>query len=433
MDMKKKLSRLSLKAKGVTDAADTPLGEAVDSSRSATLKSRLSALVEREAKPKRKRSATPTGLTGELRATALGDVHVVAGSFAPDHSHGAAPLSRGLRAASELVAKLALDARLGTIDFARALFIDTETTGLSHGAGTLPFLIGMAWFDGTAVRVEQLVLREPGQEAPMLATLAERIAASSCIISYNGKSFDWPLLRTRFVLNRMAVPEPAAHVDLLHCARRVFKRRLTNIQLTELERDVLKLTREDDVGGAQIPALYMEFLRGRDGGCLNPVLTHNQHDLVSLVALLGALVDKLTSASSTDDLRDQLALAELAVRAGDGDRAHAFAVTAAAGAAEVSAPALVLIARMHKRRGEFTSAATALERALELTDAALAPPLYLELAKLYEWRLRDPVRALRCAREIGASEPELTKARRISRLQRRAARLPLPFPSGLDC
>ncbi|HSI06085.1 MAG TPA: ribonuclease H-like domain-containing protein, partial [Myxococcota bacterium] len=115
------------------------------------------------------------------------------------------------------------------IDFSRALYIDTETTGLSHGAGTLPFLIGMAWFDGTAVRVEQLVLRKPGEEGPMLEELAMRIASSSCIVSYNGKSFDWPLLRTRFVLNRMKVPEPEAHVDLLHCARRVYRRRLTNV------------------------------------------------------------------------------------------------------------------------------------------------------------------------------------------------------------
>ncbi len=448
MDMKKKLSRLRATERPSSDVrspiADDRLPNADSRSpiadepildqpfgRADSIKSRLLALANRQAKPKRRR-AEASGLAGSVRANARGDVHVVAQSFDPDHSQGSARLRRGLVATGELIAKLALDERLAAIDFSRALYIDTETTGLSHGAGTLPFLIGMAWFDGTAVHVEQLVLRKPGEEAPMLEELATRIAAASCIVSYNGKSFDWPLLRTRFVLNRMKVPEPAAHVDLLHCARRVFRRRLTNVQLTELEREVLALTRHDDVGGAEIPAIYMDFLRGRDGACLNPILLHNQHDLVSLVALLGVLADKLESASSEDDLRDQLALAELSVRAGDGDRAHAFALTAAAGSSDVSAPALVLMARVHKRRGEFASAVAALERALTHAEPETAPSLCLELAKLYERRLRDPSRALAYARDAVMAEPEPASARRIARLTKTASRLVLPFPADFD-
>ncbi len=345
---------------------------------------------------------------------------------------GGAPLSRGLSATGALVAKLALEPRLEAIDFSRALFIDTETTGLSHGAGTIPFLIGMAWSDGTVVHVEQLVLRKPGEEGPMLGLLKERIAAASCLVSYNGKSFDWPLLRTRYVLNRMPAPEPTAHVDLLHCARRVYKRRLTCVQLTELEREVLGLHREDDVGGAEIPAIYMDFLRGKSGTILTPILTHNMHDLVSLVALLGVLADKLEAASSDDDVRDQLALAELSVRAGDGDRAHAFASTAIAGAssddsADVSAPALALMAAMHKRRGEYASAVTALERAITHADPDSAPRLHLELAKLYERHLRDHERALGHARACAFAESEMASTKRIKRLTLSAAKLTLPL------
>ena len=377
-------------------------------------------------------AGTVLRLIGEARVTPHGEVHAVTQSFAPSHVQGGALLSRAISATGSLVAKLALDPRLEAIDFSRALFIDTETTGLSHGAGTIPFLIGMAWYDGTAVQVEQLVLRKPGEERPMLGVLAERIASASCIVSYNGKSFDWPLLRTRYILNRMREPQPTAHVDLLHCARRVYRRRLACVQLTELEREVLDLHRKGDVGGAEIPTIYMDFLRGKDGACLTPILTHNMHDLVSLVALLGVLVDKLEAASSDDDVRDQLALAELSVRAGDGDRAHAFAGAAIAGSlphesADVSAPALALLAGMHKRRGEYASAAHALERALTYADHESAPHLHLELAKLYERHLRDHERALTHARASTVAESEPANTKRIKRLTVSAAKLMLPL------
>ena len=86
----------------------------------------------------------------------------------------------------------------------RQVVLDTETTGLAGGAGTLPFLIGLGWFEpGGALALEQLFLARPGEERPMLARLSERLAAASCVVSFNGKSYDWPLLRTRFVMNRM--------------------------------------------------------------------------------------------------------------------------------------------------------------------------------------------------------------------------------------
>ena len=105
------------------------------------------------------------------------------------------------------------------------LFLDTETTGLAGGTGTVPFLVGLAWFEGRSLRVHQLFLRRLGEEAPMLRVLAERMAEPPAWSTYNGKSFDWPLLRTRFVLNRVPTPAELPHLDLLHCARRVFKHR----------------------------------------------------------------------------------------------------------------------------------------------------------------------------------------------------------------
>ena len=139
------------------------------------------------------------------------------------------------------MASLALHPGLAGVDFQRMLFLDTETTGLAGGTGTVPFLVGLAWFEGRSLRVHQLFLRRLGEEAPMLRVLAERMAESSCLVTFNGKSFDWPLLRTRFVLNRVPAPAELPHLDLLHCARRVFKHRGSGTRLVHLEEQVLGL------------------------------------------------------------------------------------------------------------------------------------------------------------------------------------------------
>ena len=113
----------------------------------------------------------------------------------------------------------------------------------------------------------------------MLRRLGERIAAASCLVSYNGKTFDWPLLRTRFIMNRIPAPELPPHLDLLHCTRRVLKPSMGSVRLTEVERELLGFYREDDVDGALIPGLYLSYLRGGDPEPLSGVLEHNRHDL----------------------------------------------------------------------------------------------------------------------------------------------------------
>jgi uncharacterized protein YprB with RNaseH-like and TPR domain len=111
------------------------------------------------------------------------------------------------------VASLALDGGLKSIDFSRLLLVDTETTGLHGGCGTLPFVIGLAWLDGESLVVRQHFVPGPGHERPHLLRLAERLHASSVLVTFNGKCFDWPLLRTRFVMNRLAAPPVLPHLD----------------------------------------------------------------------------------------------------------------------------------------------------------------------------------------------------------------------------
>jgi len=367
-------------------------------------------------------------LPGALHDTPHGPVHRIDTYLEPHHCHGRAPVREALEADPRSVARLALDPSLEGVDLRGMLLLDTETTGLAGGTGTVPFLIGMAWFEDESLRVQQLFLRRPGEEEPMLRLLAERIAEASCVVSYNGKSFDWPLLRTRFVLHRVPAPALPPHLDLLHCARRLFRKRLGSVRLVEMEAQVLGMHRVDDVDGSQIPAIYLGFLRGggdEEAARLGGVLDHNAHDLVALAALLARITAHYEEVRAADDPLDHLAYAQVAHRAGDTARAVAFADAAAEGGgdAECTVSALLLGARLARSRGDVLSEETSLLRALEAgVEGGRVAAVHLELAKLYEHRRKDLRRALEHAHRAGEAEAPDAHQRRLARLERRLSR-----------
>ena len=376
--------------------------------------------------PRRTPGATEHSLPGAVRETLHGPIHVVERVLEPHHCHGRVPIARMLDADPACVASLALDPSLEHVDLERALFLDTETTGLSGGTGTLPFLVGLGWFENESLVLEQLLLRRPGEEAPILRHVAERLASASCLVTYNGKSFDWPLLRTRFILNRVPTPLPAAHIDLLHCARRVYKRRLGDVRLVNIETEVLGLRRDGDVDGSLIPGIYLSYLRSGEGGELAPVIEHNAKDIIALAAVLAILAERFATVNVADDARDHLGLAEVAARADDEERALAFARAAADGGGDddVTCAALELAALLARRRRDPHAAARDLEAALVVAGPAHArtSSLHLALAKLAEHGLRDPARAISHARECAGAEGEAGASRRMSRLERKLAR-----------
>jgi uncharacterized protein YprB with RNaseH-like and TPR domain len=352
-------------------------------------------------------------------------VFATSSRYAPGHCHGAAPLARALAAEPAALAALAFDPRLAAVDFSGMLLLDTETTGLSGGAGTLPFLIGLGGFepDG-ALALEQLFLRRPGEERPLLERLAERMASASCIVSYNGKAFDWPLLRGRFVLNRLPVPIPPVHLDLLHCARRVFRHRGGSARLSQLESDVLGHEREDDVPGALIPELYFAFLRGSRWEAMHGVLEHNAQDLVGLAALMGELAHRFAAPRVGQDPRDWLGCAEVALRVRDFARAEAFALCAARSNAlardpDLRARAWTHVARARWKLGARQEVRDALLEALASARGLERAALRLALAKVSEHRLRDFGAALEHASEAAPAESRDCHDRRVARLQRK--------------
>ncbi len=361
---------------------------------------------------------------GICRETPHGPVQVVDTWLEPAHCHGKAPVARALEVRAEAVGQLALDPALAGVDFRRALFLDTETTGLAGGTGTIPFLVGLAYFEDESLRVEQLFLPELGREGPLLHVLAERIAAASCLVTYNGKAFDWPLLRTRFVMNRVPVPAGKPHLDLLHCVRRAFKGRLGSLRLVDMERELLSMIREHDVSGAEIPGIYLHFLRTGRHPQLDRVIEHNGHDLVALSALLGELERRYAMLRREDDPRDHLAFAHIAARAGDATRAVAFASAAAEGGgpAACTLAARLLEAKLARRAGDRLAEERALRSAVEEAEPASRPSVRLALAKLYEHRLGRPADALEHATLSASAEPPERHARRIARIRRRIAR-----------
>jgi uncharacterized protein YprB with RNaseH-like and TPR domain len=175
----------------------------------------------------------------------------------------------------------------------RFLCFDTETTGLAGGSGTRAFMVGAAdWHDG-ALRVRQLYLTAMAGEAAMLDAFANWLRPDTVLVSYNGRSYDAPLLRTRYRLQRLPdALSHLAHVDLLHPARRLYRGRWENCRLATIERNVLQIVRDDDLPGSEAPAAWRTFLREGRTTALMRVLEHNRQDVVTLARLLEHLEGK---------------------------------------------------------------------------------------------------------------------------------------------
>ena len=188
------------------------------------------------------------------------------------------------------VALSACDDTLRDFNPENTCYVDTETTGLAGGAGTVAFLVGLGYFRDGSFTLEQCFMRDYDDEGPMLAYLAEKFTSFDCIVSYNGKSFDLPLLRTRFVQHRLSIPfTDTAHYDLVHAVRRVWKKRLSDCSLNNIERLILDFHREGDVPGYLIPRIWLDYLETRDARPLEGVFYHHAMDILSLAALAGHL------------------------------------------------------------------------------------------------------------------------------------------------
>ncbi|SEM25135.1 hypothetical protein SAMN04489760_1088 [Syntrophus gentianae] len=202
-------------------------------------------------------------------------------------SHGNRQFNELAALDMESVALLANDSQLSEFDGKAALFLDTETTGLSGGTGTLAFLIGAGWFDDEGrFIVRQLFARNFAEEQAVLTALTDIAASKRYLVTFNGKAFDVNLLASRYILNRLDNPLTALpHLDLLHPARRLFGHRVINSRLVTLEENLLGFFREDDLPGSEVPLRYFNWLRSRNPYPMLDVFRHNCLDITALAAL----------------------------------------------------------------------------------------------------------------------------------------------------
>ena len=297
-------------------------------------------------------------------------------------------------------------------------YVDTETTGLAGGAGTYAFTAAVARPIDCGLRVAQVFLPEPGMESAFLDALRGELEPAAGIATFNGGSFDLPVLRTRWVMARMPGELAlGAHVDLLTLVRALYRHRLENCTLRFVEQRVLGYERDDPLPSALVPDAYFAFLRFGSLDYLEAALEHNRLDVISLVHLHSRLLRRLDGGDVDMDAQDWLALGRHRWRRGaraDGWRALRNAAAFARG--EASATAGLLIARRLIRVRAYEAA----DRLLTKLESAVDDDVRLAIAhaRLLEWRRHDPRRALRIVEHAQARLPDAATA-----LEQRRARL----------
>ena len=316
----------------------------------------------------------------------------------------------------------------------RLLFLDLETTGLAGGAGTYAFLVGCGWFDGAVFRVRQFVLTSFAAERLLLEELAALMRAAGVLVTYNGKTFDAPLIDTRFLFHRLEAPcSGLAHIDLLHPARRLWRPAVDfhlgggepSCRLSLMEQSILGHVREDDVPGFEIPSRYFQFVRSGDARGLDGVLEHNRLDVLSL-AMLTARASQLLDegAPAAHTAREALGLGRLYERGGMTEEARACFARAIELEADIftRVEALRAYAVLCRRERRYLEAADAWRRMLTLHGC---PPRLTQeateaLAVHHEHRARD----LSMARQFAVQSLQFNVSRsRAQAVHHRLARI----------
>jgi uncharacterized protein YprB with RNaseH-like and TPR domain len=314
-------------------------------------------------------------------------------------------------------------------------FLDTETTGLAGGTGTCPFLIGVGQITPKGFRVRQFFMRDYAEEASVLAALDQHLKPFRVLVTYNGRTFDQPLLETRYRLHRARPPfGRMEHLDLLHGARRLWKLRFESCRLVDLENQVLGFEREGDIPGALIPYVYFEYLRTRHAARLLPVFHHNATDILTLACLAGivpyAFRDPARAALKHG--AEMAGVARWLREAGELEQACGLMRRAV----DAGLPDGLLfrtlwdIAALERKLGCDAEAVAVWSDLAQARNAYRVKALE-ELAKHYEHREKNPARALEVTREALELQASDALKQRERRLSRRVNRLSTAGAGGL--
>ena len=316
-------------------------------------------------------------------------------------------------------------------DVRRCLFLDTETTGLSGGAGTVAFLVGVGYADGEELVIEQYMLREYADEPELIDRLSARMAGFDSVCTFNGRNFDMPLLQTRFTMCRMRDKwRELENLDLLYPARRAWKLRLGSCRLSRIETEILAMPRDNDLPGSEVPARFFEFMKTGREALLDDIVRHNRQDIATLATLLVRLCAIHGCPESLTDQRDQFSMGRALERQGElkparemyraSARPRPAGTLAALSGERIAGSANWRLYLLCRRSGDWDGAQDVLNQMLRRRQMPGA--VCVELAKLYEHRLRDYPRALEYARQSprypDGEAPEQAE-KRVERIRRK--------------
>ncbi|MFD2612155.1 ribonuclease H-like domain-containing protein [Paenibacillus gansuensis] len=374
------------------------------------------------------------GAEGRMEANEYGPFLIREVKYPLGHQHGHYTLDKLIRRASELT----LTDSLEPLRHDRMLFFDTETTGLGIGAGNVPFMIGIGFYTEEHFIVEQLFIRNPAEETAMLVYLQEKLGRYTHLVSYNGRTFDWPIVMNRYVMNRLRFQtNHVRHLDLLYPSRSLWRDTLESCRLGVVEEERLGIERGHDVPGSMAPALYFQYLATGDSSVLEGVFRHNERDIVTL-ACLSAHFGRLLSGDVPWEQLQPEELYRIGLWFGKAEKqelsAEAFRRLTALPDKQ-AASYYIPLAEIHKKQGNYDAAVELWLKYIGSSGKSSFHSLepYVELSMYYEHRCKDYMLALYYAEEaadIASRRQSLSRRDKKQRdqvqaLEKRAERIRL--------
>ena len=341
-------------------------------------------------------------VSGKFISTPFGDSFIRENYFPRDYKCGEVELFQIFQSSAKTISSLARDDRLKEIDINKTVFLDTETTGLAGGAGTYIFLVGVGYFERDQFCIRQYFMRDYNEERALLSALNDLLANFKAVVTYNGKTFDLPLMESRYIMSgmKMSLKDPY-HFDLLYPARRLWKKRLESCSLSTVEREILKVSRDDDVPGYLIPEIYFKYLRTKDARAIKQVFEHNLQDILSLVALVSRMCFLVEDPlNNTEYGMDIFSIGKMFDEEKRYEQStHYYTEALKHNLAEEEALEILRLSSFaYKRQGKWEEAEEIWKEIIERSREFIYYP-YEELAKYYEHYLKDYQKAEKAVEE----------------------------------
>lgn len=374
------------------------------------------------------RYAIENVMAGRMVGNGDGSCFVVESAYSAAYRHGHTHIHASFTL--KALARWAQDERIADCARDCIVFLDTETTGLAGGTGTLPFMIGVGRFKGDQFQVAQFFMRDPADEAALLNVLREWLAPCQTLVTFNGKAFDLPIVAARYTLHRGAQPlARVAHLDLLPLARRLWRDRLASRALGSLEQHILGASRtQQDVPGWLIPTMYFDYLRSGDARPLRGIFYHNAMDILAMAALLAHVAQMLDDplGFAVQHPVDYISMGKLFEDLGEHDiAAHAYTRGLAAELPPGSfREASRRLSYLQRKRGQHEQARALWQEAVKHGEVYA----HVALAKYYEHNARDYASAERMTLDAislvsAQSFPAQERRKVLPDLQRRLERI----------